>query len=67
MQLAAYRVAWAELMSARARSAGRNEQFPADKVRAAFHYVRSGRTIAPENLPDGEALPRLIRTAGAQD
>ena len=67
MQLAAYRVAWAELMSARARSAGRNEQFPADKVRAAFHYVRSGRTIAPENLPDGEALARLIRTAGAQD
>ncbi|MFC8935376.1 ATP-dependent helicase [Rhodococcus sp. NPDC057135] len=67
MQLAAYRVAWAELMSARARSAGRNEQFPADKVRAAFHYVRSGRTIAPENLPDGEALAHLIRTAGAQD
>ncbi|MGC0364850.1 DNA helicase-2/ATP-dependent DNA helicase PcrA [Rhodococcus sp. 27YEA15] len=67
MQLAAYRVAWAELMSARARSMGRREEFPLHKVRAAFHYVRSGRTIAPENLPDGAALAHLIRTAGARD
>lgn len=66
MQLAAYRVAWAELMSARARSAGRGEVCPVDKVRAAFHYVRSGRTIAPADLPDGEALAHLIRTAGAR-
>ena len=67
MQLAAYRVAWGELMSARARASGRKEEFPLHKVRAAFHYVRTGRTIAPDNLPDGEALAHLIRTAGARE
>lgn len=67
MQLAAYRVAWGELMSARARASGRKEEFPLHKVRAAFHYVRTGRTISPENLPDGEALAHLIRTAGARE
>ncbi|MFZ2174724.1 MAG: ATP-dependent DNA helicase [Rhodococcus sp. (in: high G+C Gram-positive bacteria)] len=56
MQLAAYRLAWAELMGV-----------SIDKVRAAFHYVRTGRTIAPENLPDADALARLIRTAGAAE
>ncbi len=55
MQLAAYRIAWAELMSA-----SRSEPIPLDKVRAAFHYVRSGRTIAPIDLPDGNALAALI-------
>ncbi|NLE82716.1 MAG: ATP-dependent helicase [Rhodococcus sp.] len=53
MQLAAYRLAWAELMDV-----------PLESVRAAFHYVRSGRTIAPEDLPDEAALAELIRTAG---
>ena len=67
MQLAAYRVAWGELMSARARASGRKDEFPLHKVRAAFHYVRTGRTISPENLPDGEALAHLIRTAGARE
>jgi DNA helicase-2/ATP-dependent DNA helicase PcrA len=38
---------------------------PLGKVRAAFHYVRSGRTIAPTELPDGDALARLIDSAGA--
>lgn len=49
MQLAAYRLAWAELMGA-----------PPEYVRAAFHYVRSGRTMAPENLPDAQALAELV-------
>ncbi|MDJ0395223.1 ATP-dependent DNA helicase [Rhodococcus sp. G-MC3] len=55
MQLAAYRIAWAELMSV-----SRTEPVPLDKVRAAFHYVRSGRTIAPVDLPDVHALAALI-------
>lgn len=68
MQLAAYRIAWAELMAARqSRLTGRPVHPPLDKVRAAFHYVRTGRTIAPENLPDADLLARLIRTAGAED
>lgn len=67
MQLAAYRLAWAELMAARqAQVTGRPADLPLDKVRAAFHYVRTGRTIAPENLPDADELARLIRTAGAE-
>ncbi|MFD4182509.1 3'-5' exonuclease, partial [Rhodococcus sp. NPDC058514] len=64
MQLAAYRLAWAELMSARTAARGL-PAVPLDKVRAAFHYVRTGRTIAPTELPDGDALARLIDTAGA--
>ncbi|MEN0134332.1 MAG: ATP-dependent DNA helicase [Rhodococcus sp. (in: high G+C Gram-positive bacteria)] len=54
MQLAAYRLAWAELMDV-----------PIERVRAAFHYVRTGRTIAPDRLPGADALARLLRTAGA--
>ncbi|AOW92255.1 ATP-dependent DNA helicase [Rhodococcus sp. WMMA185] len=56
MQLAAYRLAWAELAGA-----------DVERVRAAFHYVRTGRTIAPDDLPDADGLARLIRTAGAED
>ncbi len=44
VQLAVYRLAWAGL-------AGR----PPSQVRAVFHYVRSGRTVAPFQEP-GEAL-----------
>ncbi|WP_306437475.1 ATP-dependent DNA helicase [Rhodococcus sp. 14-2470-1a] len=55
MQLAAYRIAWAELMSASTA-----EPVPLDRVRAAFHYVRSGRTIAPNDLPDAGRLATLI-------
>ncbi|MFI8566884.1 ATP-dependent helicase [Rhodococcus sp. NPDC078407] len=55
MQLAAYRLAWAELMSV-----GRTEPVPLDRVRAAFHYVRSGHTVSPENLPDAAALAQLL-------
>ncbi|MFC4602444.1 ATP-dependent helicase [Rhodococcus kronopolitis] len=64
MQLAAYRLAWAELMSARNVARG-GEPVALQRVRAAFHYVRSGRTIAPEELPDGAALAGLIESAGA--
>jgi DNA helicase-2/ATP-dependent DNA helicase PcrA len=50
LQLAIYRVAWAELRGV-----------PLDRVRAAFHYVRSGETVHPDDLPDRAGLERLIR------
>ena len=49
VQLAAYRVAWAELSGA-----------PLDKVRAAFHYVRHDHTLSPVDLLDGPGLRDLI-------
>jgi DNA helicase-2/ATP-dependent DNA helicase PcrA len=49
VQLAAYRIAWAQLAGV-----------PVEKVRAAFHYVRSGETLEPDDLPDREALAALL-------
>ncbi|WP_207839983.1 ATP-dependent helicase [Williamsia soli] len=50
VQLAAYRLAWAELTGTEL-----------SKVRAAFHYVRSNTTLEPANLPDRAQLAALIR------
>ncbi|MEV0343372.1 UvrD-helicase domain-containing protein [Nocardia sp. NPDC050713] len=60
MQLAIYRLAWARLMAARH---GGTEHEMLDTIGAAFHYVRSGRTIAPAELPGPEELAELIRSA----
>ncbi len=49
VQLAVYRLAWAGLTGC-----------PMSQVRAAFHYVRSGRTVAPDSLPDADELAALI-------
>ncbi|MFE9682801.1 UvrD-helicase domain-containing protein [Streptomyces sp. NPDC006285] len=49
LQLALYRLAWAE-----------QHGIPLDSVRAAFLYVRSGEVVRPENLPDRAALERLL-------
>ena len=49
VQLAAYRIAWAQLAGV-----------PVEKVRAAFHYVRSGETLEPDDLPDRDALAALL-------
>ena len=49
IQLAVYRLAWAGL--------GGCEE---SQVRAAFHYVRSGRTVTPEALPGVEDLAALL-------
>ncbi|WP_242498065.1 ATP-dependent DNA helicase [Nocardioides glacieisoli] len=49
LQLALYRLAWAELTGT-----------PLDQVRAAFHYVRSGRTVEPPDLPDRAGLEKLL-------
>jgi ATP-dependent DNA helicase UvrD/PcrA len=49
VQLAVYRLAWAATAGVAPES-----------VRAAFHYVRSGRTVVPETLPDAEELAQLL-------
>ena len=49
LQLAIYRLAWAELTGV-----------PVEQVRAAFHYVRTGRTVEPDDLPDRQALEAML-------
>jgi DNA helicase-2/ATP-dependent DNA helicase PcrA len=49
LQLAVYRVAWAELAGV-----------PVGEVRAAFLYVRTGLIVRPPDLPDRAALERLL-------
>jgi DNA helicase-2/ATP-dependent DNA helicase PcrA len=49
LQLAIYRLAWADLAGV-----------PLDRVRAAFYYVRSGRLVEPEGLPGRVELERLV-------
>ncbi|MFC7549448.1 ATP-dependent helicase [Plantactinospora sp. GCM10030261] len=49
VQLAAYRLAWAELAG-----------LPVDEVRAGFHYVREGVTVRPADLLDAAGLAALI-------
>ena len=49
LQLAAYRVAWAELVGV-----------PVDKVRAAFFEVATGTLVEPPTLPDRAGLERLM-------
>ncbi len=50
VQLAAYRLAWAQLAGV-----------PADQVRAAFYYVRHGLTLRPaDHLLDAAGLAALI-------
>ncbi|MBO0847482.1 MAG: PD-(D/E)XK nuclease family protein, partial [Nocardioides sp.] len=50
LQLAIYRVAWADLAGV-----------PVDHVRAAFYYVRTSRLVEPADLPDRRALESLVR------
>ncbi|OBF33812.1 ATP-dependent DNA helicase [Mycobacterium sp. ACS1612] len=52
IQLAVYRLAWAQL-----------DDCPPDKVRAVFHYVRSGRTVTPDALPGADDLVALLDAA----
>ncbi|MGW2704372.1 UvrD-helicase domain-containing protein [Streptomyces sp. NPDC001340] len=49
LQLAVYRLAWAE-----------QQGVPPESVTAAFLYVRTGEVVRPENLPDRAALERLL-------
>ena len=56
VQLALYRLAWAGLT-------GR----PESEVRAAFHYVRSGRTVTPDVLLGAEELQALLSPEGPEE
>jgi DNA helicase-2/ATP-dependent DNA helicase PcrA len=49
LQLALYRLAWAEL-----------NDLPPDRVRAAFYYVRTGEVVEPTGLPDRAGLEQLL-------
>ncbi|TIC81272.1 ATP-dependent helicase [Nocardioides sp. GY 10113] len=49
LQLAVYRVAWADLHG-----------IPVERVRAGFYYVRTGELVEPPDLPGRAALERLL-------
>ncbi|KUN15969.1 ATP-dependent DNA helicase [Streptomyces corchorusii] len=49
LQLAVYRLAWAE-----------QQGIPPESVTATFLYVRSGEVVRPQGLPDRAALERLL-------
>ena len=49
LQLALYRVAWADLAGV-----------PVERVRAAFYYVRSGEVVEPDGLPGRDELAALV-------
>jgi len=52
VQLAVYRLAWAALAG-----------IPDENVTAAFHHVRSGRTVTPEVMPGPPELALLVAPA----
>jgi DNA helicase-2/ATP-dependent DNA helicase PcrA len=49
LQLAIYRLAWADLAGV-----------PVEAVGAAFAFIRSGTILRPEGLPDAPALEALL-------
>jgi DNA helicase-2/ATP-dependent DNA helicase PcrA len=52
IQLAVYRLAWAQLNGC-----------PVESVRGAFHYVRSGQTVSPDTFPGVDDLIALLDAA----
>ena len=56
LQLAIYRLAWAELMGV-----------PLAEVRAAFHYVRAGETVEISDLADRAGLEQILLRDGSPD
>ncbi|MET9820835.1 MULTISPECIES: ATP-dependent DNA helicase [Streptomyces] len=56
LQLALYRVAWAE-----------QQGIPPASVTAAFLYVRTGEVVRPQGLPDRAALEKLLRAEPVGD
>ncbi len=56
VQLAVYRLAWAAL-----------DGCPVSSVRAAFHYVRTGRTVSPDAFPDADELAGLLEPQAVSD
>ncbi|HEX2773110.1 MAG TPA: hypothetical protein VHN18_11865, partial [Micromonosporaceae bacterium] len=56
VQLAAYRLAWAELAGV-----------PVEHVRAGFHYVSDQVTVRPADLLDGAGLAHLVAAVPPSD
>ncbi|WP_053665366.1 ATP-dependent DNA helicase [Streptomyces sp. NRRL F-7442] len=56
LQLALYRIAWAE-----------QQGVPPASVTASFLYVRTGEVVRPEGLPDRAALEKLLLAEPAGD
>lgn len=56
LQLALYRLAWAE-----------QQGVPLESVRATFLYVRTGDVVRPEDLPDRITLERLLLEESGAD
>jgi len=56
VQLAAYRLAWAQLAGV-----------PVERVRAGFHYVRGNVTVRPADLLDAAGLSALVTGISFQD
>jgi len=54
LQLAIYRLAWAELA-----------RVPAESVRSTFYYVARGEVSSAEDLPDAAALGALLEQQGS--
>lgn len=55
LQLALYRLAWAE-----------QHGIPPESVRAAFLYVRTGDVVRPRDLPGRAVLERLLQDGGGR-
>lgn len=56
LQLAVYRLAWAE-----------QQGVDVESVTAAFLYVRTGQVVRPDDLPDRAALERLLTAEPAAE
>jgi DNA helicase-2/ATP-dependent DNA helicase PcrA len=54
LQLAVYRLAWAELSG-----------LPVDRVQAGFFYVRTSELVTFDDLPERTELERLVREEGS--
>ncbi|SDK91946.1 UvrD-helicase domain-containing protein [Streptomyces indicus] len=56
LQLAIYRLAWAE-----------QQGVPPETVKAAFVFVRTGKVTVPDRLPSREELARLLNSGAPQE
>ena len=55
MQLAVYRLAWAQVLSSQLGIA-----VPVEEVRAAFHYVHANETVEPDTLPSAKEIEQFL-------
>ena len=55
MQLAVYRLAWAQVLSSKL-----GVEVPVAEVRAAFHYVHANETVEPDALPSAREIEQLL-------